>query len=76
MRTHVTEIYPLDPWINLQIDDYTSLPLRPGDSLVSVWAEDLLTSLSPQSDLWDSVLHLFLFSLFYYKETSPGLFYR
>ena len=60
---------------NLHTDDYTSLPLRPGDLLVSVWAEDLLTAMSPLSDVQDSVTFV-LFSLLYYKETSVGLFHR
>ena len=64
MRTYVTEVSPPDPWINLHTDDYTSLPLRPGDLLVSGWAEDMLISLSPWSDVWDSELYLFLFFCF------------
>ena len=74
MRAYVTEVSHLDPWINLHNDDYTSLSQRSGDSLV--WAEDLLTSLYLLSDVWDSVLHSFLFSMFYYKETSLGFFTR
>ena len=76
VRTYVTK-YLL--WIHGLIFILMIIPASPYDQetdlLVSVWAEDLLTSLSPWSDVCDLVLNLFVFSL-YYKEMSSGLFHR
>ena len=55
MRTLVSDVYPLDPWINLLSEDYTKPPPKTYRLISFSLAEDSLTLRFPQSDVRDSV---------------------